>query len=291
MTPLRVGHSLLAALLCVASLHAEEQIVLLYEGPAPGSEDWKHHEKESFNVFIQTRIVANVVSPTLTVFEPDPGTSVGTAVIILPGGGFHFLSIDVEGTDVARALSAKGITCFVLKYRLVESKTDDPFAELMQHMQNFDEVVAPTMKLATADSLAAIDYVRRHAADYKIKPDRIGIIGFSAGGMITSAVAYNYTPETRPNFIASIYGGWKKTAEVPGDAPPLFLLAATDDQLGLALDSVALYTDWTAAKKPAELHLYGQGGHGFGMRTQHLPTDRWIDRFIDWLGAIGMLTK
>jgi acetyl esterase/lipase len=274
-------------------LLAVEKVIPLYEGPAPGSEGKDYPERDTFNDALQTRFISNVVKPTLTVLQPAKEQAVGTAVIICPGGGFHALAIDVEGHDVARSLTAKGITCFILKYRLVETKTEDPFAEMFAHIADFDAYVAPTFKLATADGLAAVDYVRKHADEYGIEPDRIGIIGFSAGGMVSAAVAFNYSPDTRPDFVASIYPGWKKTDahKVPSDAPPLFVLAATDDQFGLAPDSVALYQEWAAARKPAELHLYAKGGHGFGMRQQDLPSDHWIDRYTDWLGGLGVLAK
>ena len=144
-----------------------------------------------------------------------------------------------------------------------------------------------------ADGLAAIEYVRQHTADYGIDPKRIGIIGFSAGGTVAASVAFNYTPATRPDFVAPIYLSydWTIKTTVPTDAPPLFALAATDDQLGLAPHSVRLYNDWTAAGKSAELHLYSQGGHGFGMRTQNLPSDRWIALFGDWLDVQGLLSN
>jgi acetyl esterase/lipase len=283
--------SLLAALLTlVTNLFAAETVIPLYEGPAPGSERWNQTERDTFSEVFQTRFISNVVDPTLTVHQPDPDQGVGTGVIICPGGGFHALAIDVEGHDVARALTAKGITCFILKYRLVETKTEDPFAEMLTHIEDFDEHVAPTFKLATADGLAAIDFVRKHSNEFSIKPDRIGIIGFSAGGMVSAAVAHQYSADTRPDFVASIYPAWKETdAKVPDDAPPLFVLAASDDQFGLAPDSVALYQNWGRAGNSAELHLYSKGGHGFGMRKQDLPADHWIDRYTDWLGMLGYL--
>lgn len=283
------------ALFLLLSVHllAAEKVISLYEGPAPGSEGKAYPERDTFSDALQTRFISNVTRPTLTVHQPDAAQAVGTAVIICPGGGFHALAIDVEGHDVARSLAAKGITCFVLKYRLVETKTDDPFAEMLAHIADFDTYVAPTFKLATADGLAAIDYVRKHAGEYGIEPDRIGIIGFSAGGMVSASVAHQYSPATRPDFVASIYPAWKQSSDVkiPSDAPPLFVLAATDDQFGLAPDSVALYQEWAGAGKSAELHLYAKGGHGFGMRVQNLPTDRWIDRYTDWLGMLGLLAK
>jgi acetyl esterase/lipase len=181
----------------------------------------------------------------------------------------------------------------VLKYRLVQCRTDDPTRELMTRGP-LDEVVAPVVKLALADGNAAIGYVRKHAKDYGVNPDRVGIMGFSAGGTVAASVAYNYTPETRPDFAAPIYLAYNWTLKgsgVPADAPPLFVLAATDDQLGLAPQSVAIYQDWTNARKPAELHIYSKGGHGFGMRKQNLPTDRWIERFADWLDVQGLLKQ
>jgi acetyl esterase/lipase len=201
------------------------------------------------------------------------------------------LSIENEGFDVARWLNTKGITCFVLKYRLVECKTDDPTREV-NNRAPLAPVVAPVVKLALADGNAAIGYVRKHAAEFGVDPQRIGIIGFSAGGTLAVSVAMNYTPETRPDFVAPIYPAYAwaiKGNGVPADAPPAFVLAASDDPLGLAPQSVAIYQDWIAAGKSAELHLYSKGGHGFGMRPQHLPSDHWIERFADWLAVQGLL--
>ncbi|MEW6158611.1 MAG: alpha/beta hydrolase [Verrucomicrobiota bacterium] len=270
---------------------APHEIIRLYDGPAPGSENWQHKEQESRTNLWNTRVIFNVVHPTLDWFQPPPEKANGTAVIICPGGAFFGLSIDSEGHDVARWLVEKGVTCFVLKYRLVECKTDDPTRELMTRGP-LDSVVAPVVKLAMADGHAAISHVRKRAVDYGIKPDRIGIIGFSAGGTVAASVAYNYTKETRPDFVAPIYLAYSwtlKSGGVPADAPPMFILAATDDPLGLAPHSVQLYQDWTAARKPAELHLYAKGGHGFGMKKQNLVTDRWIERFADWLAFQGWL--
>ncbi|HMO65946.1 MAG TPA: alpha/beta hydrolase fold domain-containing protein, partial [Verrucomicrobiota bacterium] len=127
-----------------------------------------------------------------------------------------------------------------------------------------------------------------------VKPDRIGILGFSAGGTVALSVAMNYAPETRPDFVAPIYPAYHWTLKgrgVPADAPPLFVLAATDDPLQLAPHSVQIYQDWVRAGRPAELHLYAKGGHGFGMRKQDLPSDRWIQLFADWLAMQGWLKR
>ena len=272
---------------------AQNKVIRLYDGPAPGSEDWKQTEQENRTNLWQTRVVFNVVNPTLTVFPPATGNANGTAVVICPGGAFFALSIDSEGFEVARWLAAKGVTCFVLKYRLVECKTADPTTEVMTRGP-LDAVVAPVVKLALADGNAAIGYVRQHAAEFGVNPERIGIIGFSAGGTVAVSVGLNYTAATRPNFVAPIYAAYSwaiKRNGVPADAPPAFVLAASDDPLGLAPQSVAIYQDWIAAGKSAELHLYSKGGHGFGMKQQHQPSDQWIERFADWLEVQGWLQK
>jgi len=145
--------------------------------------------------------------------------------------------------------------------------------------------------LAINDGKEAIKYVRTHAAEYGISSSSIGIIGFSAGAAVSDATGISYTSESRPDFIGSFYGYIPPEVDgpVPGDAPPMFLAAASDDQFGLHIKAVELYSKWIAAKRPAELHIYAKGGHGFGMRKQNIPTDSWTDRFTDWLGMNGWM--
>jgi acetyl esterase/lipase len=286
---------MLGAILALgAMVHAaEEKVVSLYDGLAPGSEEWKHTERQIKFGPAMTPVIVNVAQPTLTVFQPEAGNANGTGVVICPGGGFCMLCIDHEGYDVARYLTAKGVTCFVLKYRLLQCGTENPMLEASSG-GNFLEKVAPIIKLALADGLAAMAHVRTHAKDYGVHPDRIGIMGFSAGGIVAASVAYNYTAETRPGFVAPVYLAHDlviKGDEVRGDAPPLFVVAASDDQFDLAPQSVAIYQAWVAAKRPAELHLYAKGGHGFGMNKQNLPCDTWADRFADWLQMQDLLKK
>jgi acetyl esterase/lipase len=282
-----------ALLLALAVTASAQQVIKLYPGAPPGSEQWTHQEKEYYSDIWRTQVVTNVTQPTLTVFKPAAGTANGTAVVVCPGGGFHALSINSEGVDVAKWLAERGVTAFVLKYRLVPTG-EDGVKEVMAKMANrqgLDTANVKVIPLAVADGLAAVTYVRKHASEFGVDPARVGIMGFSAGGTVTAGVAFNYKAESRPDFIAPVYLylGALKDSAVPNDAPPLFALAATDDQLGLAPDSVNIYNKWTAAKKPAELHLYSKGGHGFGMRQQNLPSDRWIERFGDWLAVQGLL--
>jgi acetyl esterase/lipase len=273
---------------------AQEVIPLNFSLPA-GSAQETYPEKEYFSKIWNTEVVTNVTKPSLTVFKPAPELKNGTAVVICPGGGFMALSITSEGTDVARYLTAKGVTAFVLKYRLAHTGEDatQEFATLIADRQKFMDLVGKDIPLAIDDGLAAVTYVRQHAAEWGVSPDRVGIIGFSAGGAVTAGVAFNYKAEGRPAFVAPVYAGGERFNDtpVPADAPPMFVVAATDDQLGLAPQSVALYQKWTSAQKSAELHMYAKGGHGFGMRTQHIPTDHWIDRFADWLELQGWLKK
>ncbi len=242
-------------------------------------------------------MVYNVVIPTLTVFPADPSIANGTAVIICPGGAFHFLTIDNEGTLVAKWLNKRGVTAFVLKYRVAHSDSDDPLGDMMaglspgKRKDSYEAEMKAAIPLAIADGKAAIAYVRKHASEFGISPDHIGIIGFSAGGTVTASSAYNYNGDNKPNFVAPIYAYMPDflQSDILPDAPPMFLAAASDDQLGLAANSTDLYSKWLASKHSVELHLYAKGGHGFGMSVQHLPVDAWIDRYGDWLVFIGMM--
>jgi acetyl esterase/lipase len=279
----------------LAPLAAAQDVIPLYPGTAPGSTPENYPEKEYFSKAWNTEVVANVTKPTLTVFKPSPELRNGTAVVICPGGGFMALSITSEGIDVAKYLVAKGVTAFVLKYRLAHTGEDatEEFSALYADRAKFQETIGKVIPLSIADGVAAVAYVRQHASDWGVSADRVGIIGFSAGGTVSAGVAFHYAAEGRPAFVAVIYGaaGRLKDASVPTDAPPMFIAAATDDNLGLAPDSVALYEKWTGAHKPAELHMYAKGGHGFGMRKQNLPTDHWIDRYAEWLELQGWLKK
>src|SRR5580658_2783421 len=278
----------------LAPLAAAQDVIPLYPGTAPGSTQDNYPEKEYFSKSWNTEVVANVTKPTLTVFKPAPELRNGTAAVICPGGGFMALSINSEGTDVAKYLAAKGVTAFVLKYRVAHTGEDatQEFAPLYADKHKFTKMMKNVEPLAVADGLAAVTYVRQHASEWGISPDRVGIIGFSAGGFVTAEVALHYAPEGRPAFVAPIYAGeLSKDAPVPADAPPMFISAATDDSLGLAPESIALWQKWTAAHKSVELHMYAKGGHGFGMHTNNIPTDHWIDRFADWLQLQEFLNK
>lgn len=280
--------------LLLASFAKTQTVIPLYNGAAPGSENWNWNEQQ-FKVDIGT-IIMDVSHPSLTAFVPaNPN---GTAVIIAPGGAFHALAFDLEGTEVAKRLNAKGITAFVLKYRLVHNDPAHPensIGNLMatKNFKKLDSLNAPVVPLAMQDGLTAVKYVRAHAADYKIDPNKIGFMGFSAGGTVTMSVVYNATEDDRPNFVAPIYAYGKAIigSTVPTTKTPIFVCAASNDDLGLATHSVDIYLKWQAAGQPAELHMYESGKHGFGTKTQGLPVDSWMDRYIDWLTENGYIQK
>jgi len=252
---------------------------------------WKGGEKAYFSEIWQNNVVTNVSVPTMEVFRPKNPN--GTSVIVAPGGGLYALSITSEGTDVAQWLNEKGVTAFVLKYRLVPTG-DDGVQEITndgaKNPAIIGQRVMPVLPYSYADGLSAISYVRENAASFKIDPNKIGFMGFSAGGAVTMGVAYNYTTANRPDFLVPVYA-WTlvmPVQEVPADAPPMFVICASDDPLGLAPGSVELYSSWLKASKPVGLQMYAKGGHGFGMKKQGLPSDTWIERFHEWSIAQGI---
>jgi len=238
-------------LILLASIYANAQTVIpLYKGAAPGSENWIWSEREI--KLGNNRILMDVSRPTLTAFFPSKPN--GIAVIIAPGGGFHILSFDSEGTEVAKWLIEKGITAFVLKYRLVHEDSTHPENSLWTLLRNrnfkrLDSINAPVVPMALEDGLTAIKYVRQHASEYHINSNEIGFMGFSAGGVVTMSVAYNATNESRPDFVAPIYAYEKAIlgSAVPTAKTPIFICAASDDDLGLASHSVNIYLKWLKA--------------------------------------------
>jgi acetyl esterase/lipase len=270
-------------------------VLPIWPGAAPGSEDWTHHEQASHLPPHELPIVRNIVQPTLTVYLPEPAVATGTAAIVCPGGAFHFLAIEHEGTQVVEWLVTRGVAAFILRYRVLPTAVaDDVFGDQMRATMadrpRFRQLVAPIRRMGAADGRQALALVRQRAADWRIDPQRIGLMGFSAGGYVTTAVALQHDPVSRPNFVAPIYTApWDETAlDVPSDAAPMFLALASDDDMAVGA-SLPLYQAWREAGHPVELHIFGAGGHGFGMRHQGIPADAWVERFGDWLGHLGLL--
>lgn len=279
-------------LLCVSAgnFATAQEIIQIPHEKAEGT-TWEGDEKAYFSEIWQNDVVTNVSVPTMEVFRPESPN--GTSVIIAPGGGLYALSITSEGTDVAKWLNDKGITAFVLKYRLVPTG-EDGVKEITNDASTNPAIVGqrvmPVLPYSYADGLSAIAHVRENAESFNIDPNKIGFMGFSAGGAVTLGVAYNYIEANRPDFLVPVYA-WTlvmPVQEVPADAPPMFVICASDDPLGLAPGSIELYSSWLKANKPVGLHMYAKGGHGFGMKKQGLPSDTWIERFYDWSVAEGI---
>jgi len=272
------------------------EVVRLYSGLVPGSEGARQVE------VADGPFVRNVTTPTLTVFRPRPGGATDTAVIVVPGGAFEMLSMSNEGYAVARRLADRGITAIVLKYRVNETPADPRAAyagmnRLLARMNTtplparIDERYAsPGARLAIADGAAAVRYVRAHAAEWHIAPRRVGMVGFSAGAMLTMSLALDRDPADRPDFAAAIYGAMPTGATPPPDAPPLFLAVAADDKLVGSGGSLPIFYAWRAAGREAELHVYQSGGHGFGMDAHHGTSDHWMEEFLWWLEARGLVS-
>ncbi len=272
------------------------EVIALWPGTPPGTEDWTGAETVTTYPLpgkVQMRMIGNVTKPTLTVYRPRPDKANGTAVIVAPGGGFVSLAIDHEGTQVAEWLAERGVTAFVLKYRVRPNPNFRVPANLRKYPERFVEFFAQFdagRPIAIADATQALRYVRANASKFAIAPDRIGMIGFSAGAITTMGVVMNDAPTDRPNFAAPIYGAMEDKAP-PKDAPPLFIAVTEDDPAVPAPESLKIFSRWYAAQLPVELHVYERGGHGFGMRTMNQPVDSWTVAFEAWMKSHGWLSK
>src|SRR5262245_290917 len=254
----------------------------LWPTGAPGSEAGVAEAEEVIG-----SNVCNVHNPTLTPYVPDAGKSTGTAVIICPGGGHSKLCLGHEGYALAEWFRDRGIAAFVLKYRLAREKGST--YTVQGH--------------AMADTRRAIRLVRSRAAEWHLAADRIGVLGFSAGGELAAYAAMKNDPgdkdaadpierhSSRPNFQALIYPGSTGTFKVEPGMPPAFLAAGYRDRPDIAEGLATLYLKYKAAKIPAELHIFANAGHGFGYRpdARLSAAARWPERFTEWLGDSGLL--
>ena len=286
--------SLLILPLLALSVHAAEPItVKLWPQGAPepagfSSEAEKEIPKKNED---DVKRVTNVTVPTLTVYKAANPT--GTAVIVCPGGGYSILAIEHEGTQVCDYLTSQGITAILLKYRVPARDRANPSKEPL------------------LDAQRAIGLVRHHAAEWGIKPDRIGILGFSAGGHLTVMASlhpnertYTQDPaldveDATPNFSVPVYPAYlvpskeetftlKPEIKVTEKSPPVCLVHAGDDKgITSASGSALLYLEYKKLNLPAELHIYAKGGHGFGMRKTGLPTADWLVRVAEWIKSMG----
>ena len=283
--------------------------VLIWPGAAPDARAAKGPESVETDTnpkeFIGGRSVTainNVSRPTMTVYSPT-GKNTGAAVVVFPGGGYEELAIDLEGTEACDWLTAKGITCVLLKYRVPAPRSGPYWGAY------------PQSPIALEDAQRTVGLVRFHAAEWQIDPHKIGVTGFSAGGHLVAAMSVHfdrlYTTvdaadkvSCRPDFAVAIYPGHLsfgdeslKTPKLNPDiashitrqAPPTFLLQNEDDHVDNVNDSLVYYIALKNAGVPVEIHLYAQGGHAFGLRPTKLPVSKWPELVETWLGTIGMI--
>ncbi|MBL8220540.1 MAG: alpha/beta hydrolase [Bryobacterales bacterium] len=277
MTPF--SFVLLPALL----MGADPQVVLLWPQGAPGSEG-KTAEESVRVAPAGDRVVSNVHKPSLTVYLPVQST--GAAVIIAPGGGHREIWSDHEGHNIARWLSERGVAGFVLKYRLAREKGSTYTVE--GH--------------AFADTLRALRLVRARAAEFRVDAQRIGVMGFSAGGELAALAGSRYDEgvagatdpvdgvSSKPAFQALIYPAIPRDMKLSKEAPPAFLVCGENDRQKISQGLPELYLAMKRAGASAELHVYAGVGHGFGLRpTLKGPVREWVARFHEWLEAKGFL--
>ncbi len=303
---LELRFSLLPMLILSTSMSIAQTTFDLYPGKIPNSKPSPNEEKTEVHDGIT--IVSKITHPTLTVFLPAKERVNGTAVIVVPGGGYWINASGHEGIDVAKKLNESGIAAIVLKYRIPNDAT----------MENKE--IGPLQ-----DAQQAIKVVRQRASEWNIKPDRIGILGFSAGGHLASTAGTHYSKalinnegktSLRPDFMILIYpvisfqenithmGSrdqligknpskdkidlYSNELQVTKDTPPTFLVHATDDDVVNVKNSLCFYERLLQNSVPAEMHIYQKGGHGFGMKN---PTtnDLWIERLQNWMQSNGFL--
>jgi acetyl esterase/lipase len=246
--------------------------------------------------------ISNVSRPTLTVYSPT-GKNTGAAVIVFPGGGYQILAIDLEGTEVCDWLISKGITCVLLKYRV-------PNAGPSWNQQcGCDLTTRSSMPLE--DAQRTIGLVRFHAAEWHVNPHKIGVLGFSAGGHLVAAVSTHFDRRVysavdaadqesfRPDFAVALYPGHlydndkselNSDIHVTRNTPPTFVLQAENDSVDGVSNSLIYYEALKNAGVPAELHLYAEGGHAFGLRRTKFPITAWPRLVETWLQTIGMIS-
>jgi acetyl esterase/lipase len=235
--------------------------------------------------------IGNVSLPTLTLYTPT-GKSTGAAVVVFPGGGYRILAIDLEGTEVCDWLNSAGVTCVLLKYRVPDS---GPY---------------PKSAAALQDAQRALGIVRSHAAEWHIDPKRIGVLGFSAGAHLAAALSTHFDKRVydpidaadkiscRPDFAVIVYPGYLAIAEQNFAAnadihpteqtPPSFIVQAEDDPVHVE-NSTVYFLALKNAKVPAEMHVYAEGGHGYGLRRTELPVTGWPQLVETWLRTIQIL--
>jgi acetyl esterase/lipase len=247
--------------------------------------------------------IEQVTIPTMTVYSPKSHNT-GVAIVVFPGGGYSILAIDLEGTEVCDWLTARGITCILLKYRVPDSGP--------AYHNDCQCNITPKAQTALEDAQRTLGLVRLHAAQWHIDPHKLGVLGFSAGGHLVANISTHfdhraYTPidaadqlSCRPDFAIAIYPGHmtehtthpfelNPTLPVTALTPPTFLLQNEDDHVDGVQQALTYYIALEKAHVPVEMHLYAQGGHAFGLRPTQLPATHWPTLVETWLQTLHIL--
>jgi acetyl esterase/lipase len=300
MKQLLCGALVFCTILSASDLVAAEPVVVeVWPGRAPadvgieGEETTRIYESPLLDG--PTKLVTNVTKPTLTIYSPPHEKNAGTAMLICPGGGYHNLFWELEGEEVAAWLNSQGMTGIILKYRCPrrpgDIKGEPPLGPLL-------------------DAQRAVSLVRNRSKEWNIDPQRIGIVGFSAGGHLAIATATSFEKRAyepmdaidevscRPDFAIGCYSGYLKAKDkdgtppgiqVPSSTPPIFLAHTTDDSISDPENSMFMYLALKRAKIPVEMHLYATGEHDFGVRQNGKLPATWTDLCLKWLRSQNLL--
>lgn len=291
----------LGVAICGVALGSPEPTTIkLWSGQPPGDKETLPPEADlnqpSDGLIAGRKIIrlGNVSEPTVTIYSPDPAKATGAAILVAPGGGYHILAMDLEGTEVCEWLNSIGVTAALLKYRVPARPGQPRYAAPLQ------------------DAQRALGLVRSRSAEFGIDPQRIGALGFSAGAHLSTMLGNQPDERTypvvdaadavssRPNFVVLVYPGGLSPRDTDGTVlapevhvakeltPPTFITMAQDDPVRVE-NALVYYRALKAANVPVEMHLYPKGGHGFGLRRTEVTATTWPDRVADWMKASGWL--
>ena len=283
------------------------EVMNLYNGPAPGTENWKHEEVKTIDKKGAIHYF-NISKPSISVYLPEKSKATGAAMVVCPGGGFMYQSYTDEGLLPAKELTARGIVAVVLKYRTLPFLDDKgnsiedeqvivkelapKLIKAVLEKRNMTEETAkvPSRHLAFEDADRAVALVRQNAAKWGVNPNKIGIMGFSAGAITSMHQALEHSEAGKPNFVGVIYGGWTSDVKAPADAAPLYMCSPINDVF-LPEETFDVMKAWRDAKVPVELHYYSDCSHGFGAQHTGKAVDMWIDGMVNFMKDTGFLQK